>query len=294
MSFALVPYEEKESIRTCQHSSIYRVIDDQDGTIICAKCCLVLADARFIHDDITRDVEKNKDDLRPIDLLLLNPTGSLEGEKEEESESTLGDIDLHPRLKSDLEDWIENAHLPKCILQPVSVQFKRMTRDLNEKSVKIRQRLVKSNEVLAAALYVTLIEARVPRTSCMIAFFTNVDEERIRSIAEISSGMDSLSTNRASIWMPLVGPEFNLSYTQSNEICELADSIQGEYSFSPLSILLAVICIYLSTDGSPRAVREVKKKAVEVSNLSAPTLNRTVKKLQSNETIRLKIKKKQH
>ena len=50
----MIEHWEKELVDNCSHESKYRIIDDRDATIVCAKCCIVLSNATYIHPSLTR------------------------------------------------------------------------------------------------------------------------------------------------------------------------------------------------------------------------------------------------
>ena len=155
-----------------------------------------------------------------------------------------------------LLDWIANAHLPLGILDSTLKLFEsepcqRLV--YHQPRTKISSKALQEIELLAGCLFLCLMKGDAARTYCYLAFYTGVAEERLSHVvAFLSTYLNQrqhdqpsiLNSLKPSIWIPLFGSEFLLSYQDEIIVKRAADHWQNEYSFSPLTLTMTSIYIF--------------------------------------------------
>ena len=254
--------EEYSNCGNCFHSRKYRVSDDHEGTIICGNCSLVLGSSTFIHPVLT--------DQRPKVNRGSYTTSNLTGS---DYLSVLSKEFL-------LKDWIEDGRLPVCVMEAVihkyEIYCEKFGRDI------IAKKQVKCDELLASTLFLSLIEEGAQRTPEQISYITGVLEDRILKIAAhiISRTRAQISLNKAlipSVWIPLLGSELRLTYKQQQALGKVSDQMQMFFSFSPITVVLAVSYILFQKH---KSTASNKKILSEIGCVSIPTLNRAIDKME--------------
>ena len=255
--------EEQDGCESCAHRQKFHIIDCHEGSIICGSCSLVLLNSSFMHSALAKN--------NPSKSAKVN-TGFTSDEK---------------KLLTLLKDWIENGRLPMCVCEVTMHKYQLYNKMFA--SIYIAKKKVKCDELLAVALFLSLIEEDSQRTPEQIAFITNVADDRILKIAAhiISKTRAQIVINKAlrpSAWIPLLGGEMFLTYKQQECLKLLSDEMQTCFSFSPITILLSVSHILF------RGVNKIaasKKDLSEIGCVSVPTLSRAIERMA--ETVGAKI-----
>lgn len=191
--------------RNCRHPEQDCILDDREGTLICQLCCLV----------INENTPQNAS-------FVENTSKGVEGE--------------HAEL---IHDWIENGNLPSFALRP-ALRFLTNTIFTSEQ---LKNTTVYSfNDLAAFALYSTLIEEDVPRSLNEIARITGVSTNKLW---RLESDLGISNPLKCSAFMPKLAMQLPLSYSESRVICARADWIQERCSFSPITVLTAVVYSYM-------------------------------------------------
>ena len=206
----------------CPHGENSRILDSREGTIICLDCSLVLDERTF-----------------PIDS---SSTASSRGHEPSTLDGAVHRLFSWCQLTQNrvLQDWTANAHIPDYIVSISLTKLKSILRSQGA-AEQIARVSVGIDEVTALALYYSLIDEEIPRPLRSIAALTETSLKALDRLSDIFPHANYLTPLKASIWMPSLSYFLDLSYKEEQLICGKADDVQEKYSFSPITILTAII-----------------------------------------------------
>ena len=258
--------EEQDGCESCVHDKKFRSTDIHEGTVVCTSCSLVLLHSTYIHPVMVQKQHFHNE------------------KNETESECYKSNTTFDASNEFMLRDWIHNGRLPMCVMEITMHKYQLYCELFGSSCIARKQ--VKCDELLATSLFLSLIEEDSQRTPEQISFFTNVPDDRILKIAAhiVSKTRAQISLNKAlrpSVWIPLLGCEMFLSYKEQELLKEVSDKMQTCFSFSPITIVLAVAHIFFQ---SRNKVVANKKALSEIGGVSVPTLSRAIDKMKGQLT----------
>ena len=220
------------TVDTCIHSENARFLDECDGTEVCMDCGLVL--------------QESLPPLESLNLGVENLDNDFELQKLTEKIQPYGVRLSKTDQKIFLLDWIENGHLPLCVVDQTWFWSKQMIREFNPGQVHPRDRVYFNfQEFSALALYQVLYKNNNPRSLSLIARITGVTEKRLWRLCRIFPLAFDVETLRPSNWMPGLLPMLPMNFKEGMHVGKVADWIQQDFALHPLSLLVIMIFAYL-------------------------------------------------
>jgi len=280
----------------CHHRRAGRIIDEREGTIICGDCCLVLDESTFPSQP-------------------ANPNSAFYSETKLEAGKTSSWCRIaQTRI---LEDWTSNAHIPSYII-PISISKLKALSSIHQKDVwdELASKVSATiDEITALALYYALLDEEIPRPLHYIADITQTSIKCLDRLVDIFPHENNLTSLKSSIWMPSLSYFLPFSYKEERVICDKADAVQEKHSFTPITVLTAVIYRYymwrnereksdqinsnpstqcsqmsstIRNDSSlsPQITAKVAKPHLcHIAHITPSTLNRALKKFESESLL---------
>lgn len=219
-------------IDSCSHPEASIYSDEKDGTLVCMDCGLVLEENLPLLQNIKLEDPRGEKDEK---LEKLKSKIRVFGVRLEQSEQ-----------KIFLLDWIENGHLPLCVIDQTWSWSKRMIDKLEPENIHPRDKMYFNlEEFTAIALYQTLCKQNNPRSLTIISSISGVPVKKLWRLARIFPLAFNFENLRPSNWMPGLYTHLPISFKESVHIGKIADWLQQDFAFNPLSLLTIIVYAYL-------------------------------------------------
>jgi len=246
--------------RNCNHDDYkYHVIDEREGTIICTRCSCVIEEncvqSQGAILQTSTQPEFQKSITQKIDQLGIKYS--------------------YEEQKTVLEDWMENNHIPRGILDLIIRNFKKLISQSHRELTTLRPTL---EELTAVALHITLLDELTPKSLGVISIISNVPVKRLNRIDScVNNWMNTLML-KPSIWMPGLTPYVSLDFKAQQHVCQIADKIQEYYAFSPITILTCALSWHFSQQNIADKKQTMSNQALcMVTGIALSTLKRAMK-----------------
>ena len=259
----------RDSIETCFHMEKARFLDEKDGTEVCMDCGLVLQDYLPAMENLNYDQIYAKRELEDQSLAeKIRPFGVRLSQADQ---------------KILLLDWIENGHLPVCIVDQTWNWSKQMIRNLTPETIHQRDQICFNLiEFSAVAMYQVLYKTNSPRSLTNITRITGVTEKKLWRICRMFPLEFDYDNMKPSNWMPGLFTSLPVTFKESVHIGKLANYFQQDHAFNPLSLLTIAIYAYLEHRKKMNEKRnrdestlENEENAVDYRTHSAQTLSKS-------------------
>lgn len=258
---------------TCPHFVIDRVVDEKEGTIICRACSRVLHTSISLEAPVDGVNYANVEDLAGLYNSLHDGLGSAETDielvgldfeeaprtrlasaRQKRSRSEIGEkLKQFARIsdwnaakqQASLREWVAKGNIPGYVIVLTNRYFKNTLQAMVSRKLSVKGKHT-MNCFTAFALYRVLIQEKIPRSLENVHQLTGVTASKLFYLEKaFCSTVNDLTGIRASDWLPGVINSLDITRVESFELCNKADVIQAQYSYTPATVMAAVLYGFL-------------------------------------------------